>query len=745
MAMDFTFEQTIDRGTKNCSTLLVKENRLINCADGWIELYSIESDGSLTLLDYIQSYAMVTPAQLFEGTLYVADTIIEMDSRIRAISLEQDELTVIRTLIVPPAGIGDLINRLEVSEDYLMYGTNFSGTSSYVLDRLSFDLRETIPATYFCLYQNYLFEELTNGIECMLQIKDITDIYNPVIVSQYILGPFEYFRCFKIYGDTLFIAKETEVNIISIADIANPVVIGNISNIPYVHQLSGLFDIEKHGNDVIITNNFGDVWVYDVSNLYQPQMVAYCNTIVDFSGCAGSMALWNSSLYLTGNYSPILQLDCNAIPDFTPIGTYGSTAWFTTGGFMDDWYVYVNNNHEIRFQHRNDPLSEPGSIDFGDCLAKVLIEDSAAYAFKFIDNDLYADSLYIIEDTGDNLQITAGYDISDLFIREAYKTGSYFAGISHNNTQLGFYQLSNNGLELAHQTSQTGMAYIHKQPDDLQYLYCLRDNHSIVRVEKEPPFAVIETCNISGFGTYPIMYMLNDERGIVVSNTGEITATISLVALDDAMNLTVLDQADAVCDGTVGVTDDFFYTAYSLGSVVNCFHWQNDELELFYEYDFEHLIHSLTFDPQNEMVYCLGYFNAELYSYQPTAADPQLAPLPAVSLSNYPNPFNPSTEIRFQMSDASQLEHAQIEIFNIKGQKVKAIDVTLSLSKCGAENSTPPSFDKLRMTRAGSCQSFSVTWDGTDSANQPVASGVYLYQLRAGKQTLAQKKMMLLK
>jgi flagellar hook assembly protein FlgD len=39
----------------------------------------------------------------------------------------------------------------------------------------------------------------------------------------------------------------------------------------------------------------------------------------------------------------------------------------------------------------------------------------------------------------------------------------------------------------------------------------------------------------------------------------------------------------------------------------------------------------------------------------------------------------------------------------------------------------------------------SVTWDGTDSTNQPVSSGVYLYQLRAGKQTLAQKKMMLLK
>jgi flagellar hook assembly protein FlgD len=41
--------------------------------------------------------------------------------------------------------------------------------------------------------------------------------------------------------------------------------------------------------------------------------------------------------------------------------------------------------------------------------------------------------------------------------------------------------------------------------------------------------------------------------------------------------------------------------------------------------------------------------------------------------------------------------------------------------------------------------SYSITWDGTDNNGAPVASGLYLYQLRAGKQTLAQKKMMLLK
>jgi hypothetical protein len=124
------------------------------------------------------------------------------------------------------------------------------------------------------------------------------------------------------------------------------------------------------------------------------------------------------------------------------------------------------------------------------------------------------------------------------------------------------------------------------------------------------------------------------------------------------------------------------------------------------------------------------------YTYTPASADPQLAPLPAVTLSNYPNPFKPAaagrgaaTEILFSLS--SELyepdEQLIIDIFNVKGQKVRKLEMRN---------------EELEMK---SDLSYSVTWDGTDSSNQPVASGVYLYQLRAGKQTLAQKKMMLLK
>ena len=131
---------------------------------------------------------------------------------------------------------------------------------------------------------------------------------------------------------------------------------------------------------------------------------------------------------------------------------------------------------------------------------------------------------------------------------------------------------------------------------------------------------------------------------------------------------------------------------------------------------------NFTFDVDRDVMYVNNTITLFAYEYDFSICDtdPQLVLPPAVTLSNYPNPFNPETTIYFETTNAH--ESAQIEIFNAKGQKVKQLQMTN---------------DELR---AGS-----VHWDGTDSANQPVTSGVYLYQLKAGGKTLGQKKCLLLK
>lgn len=85
---------------------------------------------------------------------------------------------------------------------------------------------------------------------------------------------------------------------------------------------------------------------------------------------------------------------------------------------------------------------------------------------------------------------------------------------------------------------------------------------------------------------------------------------------------------------------------------------------------------------------------------------------------NFPNPFNPSTTIRYSISTPGNIS---IKVYDLSGQLVKTID---------NEHSIPGEYE--------------IIWDGSNNFGERVASGVYFYQLKTGS-LLETKKMMLLK
>jgi hypothetical protein len=89
----------------------------------------------------------------------------------------------------------------------------------------------------------------------------------------------------------------------------------------------------------------------------------------------------------------------------------------------------------------------------------------------------------------------------------------------------------------------------------------------------------------------------------------------------------------------------------------------------------------------------------------------------AILHSAYPNPFNPSTTISF---DLASPEIVSINIYNIKGQLIKNI--------C---NKT---YDK---------GTHSIIWDGKDSKGKACGTGVYFYKMTASKTTQSKKMMMI--
>ena len=85
---------------------------------------------------------------------------------------------------------------------------------------------------------------------------------------------------------------------------------------------------------------------------------------------------------------------------------------------------------------------------------------------------------------------------------------------------------------------------------------------------------------------------------------------------------------------------------------------------------------------------------------------------------NYPNPFNPTTTLRF---DIPEISDVTVTIFNMIGQKIKSFNM----------QSAPAGYHSL-------------TWDATNDLGAPVAAGVYLYQLQT-EGFIKTKKMVLLK
>ena len=88
-------------------------------------------------------------------------------------------------------------------------------------------------------------------------------------------------------------------------------------------------------------------------------------------------------------------------------------------------------------------------------------------------------------------------------------------------------------------------------------------------------------------------------------------------------------------------------------------------------------------------------------------------PLTFALAQNYPNPFNPSTTINFQLPSNEVVE---LKIYNRIGQEIRTL-----------VNSS---------YQAGSHQ---VVWDGKNNLGRSVASGMYIYRIKAGKFTKSMK------
>jgi hypothetical protein len=186
------------------------------------------------------------------------------------------------------------------------------------------------------------------------------------------------------------------------------------------------------------------------------------------------------------------------------------------------------------------------------------------------------------------------------------------------------------------------------------------------------------------------------------------------------MILSNIGESDLNCE--LAIMDSSQFAGWLEISLDSCIIQPNDYEDIF-----------ISFDPDGFEV---GQYTAEIVIYHnDPSQDELIIPITMtldytnteddlilstnMLIGNYPNPFNPETTISFSITQTSSL--VTLEIFNLKGQKVKQLFS-----------------DQLP---AGQ---HSIVWNGTDESNKSVASGIYFYKLKTENYEKT-KRMVLLK
>jgi len=110
-----------------------------------------------------------------------------------------------------------------------------------------------------------------------------------------------------------------------------------------------------------------------------------------------------------------------------------------------------------------------------------------------------------------------------------------------------------------------------------------------------------------------------------------------------------------------------------------------------------------------------GLYQVKLNGSDTAYADNQLNKVRAIS--NYPNPFNPSTTIAFSIPETGRV---RVSVYNVKGEKIKDLLNT-------------------EMTRGN----HRLVWDGRDNCSNPVSSGIYFVRINTGTESHTHKMLLM--
>ncbi len=705
ICLDIEHENLWSKQTSYKSGSVILENILFVNSYLSVEYYSILANGELEFAGYFDENRIVCDLQIEEAEelLYVhfascaqygpnkinAYQIIDGEPVLSFSSNDIPDFYSYKDFVYP---VGDYVifNQPNHAPCY--------NKQTGSLESINYPYQEIIGA-----YNDVIIEYNVNNSD--LNFYKVIDINQPLLLYQYnynIAEPYRTLtRCFD--NEHCLIIDKTQILVFNIAEEQN-INYQCTWTFPFVISNENLKEPVKLENDLMYFGSaFGDSFIYDVSDYNSPVMV---NSWFEEDYEASSYCIYESNwLYRTMNLEGIWKFDLNNMPTLQH-EEYGystpslSAAYFEGSIYRNDWEKVFKIDAETQEEEIISVISLAIGWEY--------------YKFDnllIIENGGYFDRELTIIDLNSN-QIVNQIPLT-LFLYLA-QNGRFFF---HNSNVIEVYEINDN-YELIYLTEfsagDNNLISVYDE-DRIWISYSEKDFlFNSVTLEIDHDFEDFFSPNSIRLAV-PCQY---DDRLLIKDNTNSVRL-FDISNLDDPV---LLDTKTVDYHYSYFLLEDFILENYPEKPVKIYQKFGDSFTAPLQEYDFDTLIFDIKIDEDRHRIITSSYYYFETYLYEPVEITLNTVPESAISLSNHPNPFNPSTEISFQISEVSEWESAEIIIYNIKGQKVKTLPVSSSQS-----------------------HTFSLTWDGTDRNNRKVSSGVYLYQLHTDGKPIANRKMMLLK
>ena len=755
--------------------LLTEDNYLYAISHYGFEINAVDENGELIRISLIPIEGDVDGIMKIDTIIFVSVSTLfnrqgEIHSTLYKIDVSNPYEPYIVDSIIFPENIKN--STIGTYGDYLGYhkleeiNNSWFVTQLVFMDPITFEeiTSYIIHTGTYQLKENY-FMQKRNLNEYIYDIYDYSDIYNIHVVSSvdFESCPTVYMTIYAIDDSTLVLLGNESISFYDFSDISNI----ELLSTHYKHnEVSPLGDCIRIDDFLLIPSQGAGIEVVDISDLANPVMFNFWEYPIEELALpdpnfltTGGLIYNNGHLYVGTFYHGIILMNFNN-------GTIEYVNHFINNRVIRP-NVQINNNYLFTTVFSGGLYVYDLEEVVSPTLNMIIFEDLYVIDFEIINNYIYLTT----HSHSDGNSYFKVFDISDL--------SNPILQLDELLNGLSFLLINENESDYIYICSLVNMQFVEickydiSDPGNIEQVLLFEYPGIVQPSFFYEGYLYIEEYDEDGMKNLLIYGGFEEENPELVN---QFTNFIGSAKIDKINNYLYLSQNGNVDGDLFYSLDDPINPEFAF-SIPNSSKWAKSyfkdnvlfspsrfsvyiydlednpsgELEPFDHFNLNSRYNNMTFYSQGvenyffcEQLECISTYN---YSIE-TSADDELAK-PEFTLSNYPNPFNPETTISFFLT-TEITEDTELTIYNIKGQKVRTFIVTLSpessLGK-GSDNnyvSTPSPSTTLRMTQAGSKQ-YSVIWDGTDSNNKLVSSGVYMYQLKVNGKAIASKKCLLLK